>query len=708
MHLGAGERDDDPCAPREGVPTGDCPPGAPGVVLYDESLPPLWMNAQAFPRAHAELGDGPGRDLGELFCDIAQENADEATLRIRATAPGTWTVRYWPVDRPDLVQTLAPSVSSEAQFEDWSAEADDPEHGFYIAEHCLRLTGLEPDTVYTAVVSGADVFGRAPADYTLTFNSDGAPRHPGLELQTVGQNLLLASTARTPDETVVTRAYQVPAGESPTCSTAEGSIPSQIELTEVDDVAVGTAEQQRLNIPAENTRKSVVSYRVPEGATWLICARWFPAGDAPTWESEQATYEASAIVQTGDRFLPSLAFTGFAPRDDRTVELDVRVNTAEGTECGRFTFDSAELDLPRTLCDPGSVATGGAEAEGEPGAERLADRGFTGDLVLRVDATLSSGETSETTYLLPAGAGSCVGTCSPVGSSEFAVATIGGTMHVTETWEPGLQNGGVPGWRISSQVEHEIDYVAPDAPQIDRDSSWTFTEPGFGPNVLASMQVLADRPVDWEFTTYSPSGDAADSCGPSPVPVEDSGRADDGRITIALPAVCVGADYLGILTLRDDDGGTAIYSAPGSGTVSAAWWPAGVIEVPDLEVTLRYRVDVFDSSRAYVQHLGLVLDGYDRPLADDYASPPGSRCNTDGVIKSEGSFETSLRATFSIGLAVLIVPQRSTSDGSCAGDLADERAVPMLTTVQLAQLASPDGLLLESGDTRLHLWARAR
>jgi hypothetical protein len=439
-----------------------------------------------------------------------------------------------------------------------------------------------------------------------------------------------------------------------------------------------------------------------------VCARWFPAGDAPTWESDQATYEASAIVQTGDRFLPSLEFTGFTPRDDRTVDLRVRIDTVQGTACGRYTFDSADLGLPRTLCFSDSLATGGAESSGTPGSERLADRGFNGELVVRVDATLSSGETSETTYLLPAGFGDCVGVCVGPPPSVFNVATIGGTMHLTETWAEGLSNGGAPGWRIFGQAQHPIDYVAPDGPQIDRGSAWTFTEPGFRADVSASMTVRVDRPVDWEFTTYNPTGNPAMSCGPSPLPVRDSGRADDGAIRIRLPAVCVGADYVGILTLRDDDGDTTVYSAPGTGVVTAAWWPAGIVSVPLADVTLRYRVDVFDESQAYVQHLGLMLEGSDRPLTDDYAFPAGSRCNPDGIIKSEGRIETSIGATFEVGLAVLIVRQQSSSPGVCGGDTVDERAVPMVTTVQLSQLASPDGVLIESGDTRLHIWAQLR
>ncbi len=706
MDLGLGERDDDPCAPPDGDPADDCPPGSAGIVLYDGALPPLWMNAQAFPRTHDDLGDLPDRDLGELFCDIAQENADEATLRIRATAPGTWTVRYWPVDRPDEIEELAPVTSSDAQIADWQTEASDVDHGLYIAEHCLRLPGLELDTAYTAVISGSDVFGRTPAASTVHFNSDGAPRHPDLELQPVGQNLLLASVAHAPDENISIRAYLVPAADAPTCSTAEGAIPQLGPLTTVDHVAVGSAEQLRLNITSDNTEKAVHSYRVPEGATLLMCARWYPGGDAPTWESENATYEASAIVQSADRFLPSLEFSGFTPRDERTVDLRVTVSTPEGTVCSRFVLNSADLGLPRILCHPDSVATGGVESTGTPGSERLADRGFSGDLVVRVDATLSSGETSETTYVLPAGSGSCVGVCSAPGPSEFGVATIGGTMHLTETWVAGLQNGGVSEWRVWGETANPIDYVAPDAPQIDRDTDWTFTEPSFSPVLQAITEIRADRPVDWEFTTYSSTGDPAMTCGPTPAPIADSGRAEDGVIGIVVP-VCLGGSYLSILRLVDDEGHVALYSAPGAGP-SAAWWPAGYLLAPRLDVTIRYRVDAFDHSQVYVQHLGLLVDGSELRLTDDYASPAGSRCNTDGIIKSEGTFDDNLGAEFTLGLAVLIVDQRPASDGSCGGEFVDERAVPSLTTFQIEQLRNPDGVLIETSTTRLHIWAERR
>ncbi len=469
---------------------------------------------------------------------------------------------------------------------------------------------------------------------------------------------------------------------------------------------MSSSEQLRLNITSENTEKLVHSYRVPEGATLLMCARWFPGGDAPTWESDNATFEASAIVQTADRYLPSLEFSDFTPRDDRTVDLEVTVSTPEGTRCSRFEWNSGESDVPVTMCHPDSVATGGVESTGTAGSERLSDRGFNGDLVVRVDATLSSGETSETTYVLPAGSGSCVGVCSPPAPSEFAVATIGGTMHVSQSWVAGLQNGGIAEWRIWGETANPIDDVVPDAPQIDRASDWTFTEPTFSPNLSASTVIRADRPVDWEFTTYNTAGGSATTCGPTPRPVEDSGRAEDGEIRITVES-CLGGSYLGILRLVDDDGNVSLYSAPGAGP-SAAWWPAGYLLAPRLDVTIRYRVDVFDHSQTYLQHFGLLLDGSERRLSNDYAVPAGSRCSEDGVIKSEGRFNSSLGPTLTTGLDVLVVDQRPASDGSCGGEFADERPAPALTTLQIEQLRSPDGVLIETSTTRLHIWAERR
>jgi hypothetical protein len=707
IHLGAGDRDDDPCAPRDGDPADGCPSGLGGVVLFDEHLPPLWMNAQAFPQTHAALHDlrtAPALDPA-LVCDIAQEDADEATLRIRATAPGTWTVRYWPTDDPAHESTAGPVSSSDAQIAAWGIESDDLDHGFYIAEQCLRLPGLEINTPYTAVVSGVDTHGRVPPDFTFQFNSDGAPHHPELELQPVGQNLLLASAPHAADETVTTHAYLVPSGTAPTCSTAETDATTLNQLTAVDHVPLGDSDRLVLNVPAENTEKSVVSYRVPEGATLLVCARWFPGGDAPTWESDQANYESSAIARTGDRNLPQLEFTSFTPRDDRTVDLQIRVATVEGTACSRIPWGSGDT-LPLTLCDASSNAGGGAETSETSDSVRLSDRGFSGDLVVRVDATFSSGETSETTYVLPAGSGSCVGVCPLPAATHWAIATIGGTMNLTESWVTGLQNGGAAGWTITNVASGAVEGLTSLAPQIDRNADWEYSAPGFNANVGARIDIRVDRPVDWQFLTYTGTPAAAMSCGAHPVPVQTSGRTDDGVIRIALPQVCLGGHYNGVLHLTDDAGHESVWGPPGM--TSTGFWPASIMSVPTLDATIRYRVDAQSTSQSYVQHLGLGWFGGERTLTNDHADPAGSRCTEDGLVISQGHFEDSLPASFTAGLALLMVPQQSTSDGHCSGRTLDVLTTPEFTTLTIEQLGNADGVVLEGSNWTVHIWADPR
>ena len=141
-------------------------------------------------------------------------------------------------------------------------------------------------------------------------------------------------------------------------------------------------------------------------------------------------------------------------------------------------------------------------------------------------------------------------------------------MHLTESWVTGLQNGGATGWTISSVTSNPIDYVAPDAPQIDREAFWAFGGPGSTPTSPPVSTCRVDRPVDWAVHHLLGNRRAGDVVRlPLRSPVEDSGRADDGVIRIALPQVCLGGGYLGILRLTDDAGNVSVYAAPGLGRV---------------------------------------------------------------------------------------------------------------------------------------------
>ena len=700
MHLGLGERDDDPCAPRDGTPPADgCPPGAPGTVLFTDPLPPLWMNAAVWARPHAELGDLPDRDLGDLMCDPAPALEGDAGMRIRATAPGTWTVRYWPTEHPERVATTEPLVSSDQQADDWSVEAHRETDGFYIAEHCLLLSDLEPATAYTAVVSGEDFFGRSPADHTVLFNSDGLPQHPALSIQTVGQNLLLASAPHAADEVVDVKSVLVDPGTPVSCTQPDDARYFGA-LSSVDHVAVGEPERQGLNITSDNTEKIVVSYRVPEGATVLLCARWFPAGDVPVWESAQATYESSLIIQSADRMLPQVELTGFTPRDDRSVDLDVRVDTAEGLLCGAADWSTGAA-LPSVLCDAAAVSTGGAGRDGG----RLFDRGFSGDLVLRMDGVLSSGETSETTYLLPMLEPPCAGVCVAPPTRTYSVATIGGTAQVRVSWVTGLQNGRSE-WTVTSTVSRPLDYVMPDRPQIDTTAGWEFGPLGFVPVVTAQLRLPVDRQVDWTLTsTAAYTGEPGMTCHDTPRPVAASGTSVDDVVRIRLEGLCLGSNHSLTLRLVDAAGNVAIWDA---GTRDTWWGPAALLQVPSLDVTVRYRVDVYEAGYLYLQRFALNINAYDYPLRNDYADSSGARCTRpDGRVKSEGEFSWTITAETSIGMNIRLVDREGSG---CAGRIDDSPFVPAITTATVQQLGSIDGVTFSTSDpsATLHVWMERR
>ena len=133
-----------------------------------------------------------------------------ATLRIHATAPGTWTVRYWPTDHPETGAETAPVTSSDQQIADWAGRGRGrgARAGTSPSTACAaRASNPTPPTPRWSPGSTCSVASRRP---TRCSSTRTAPRSiPISQLQPVGQNLLLASTSHAPDETVDLRAYLV-------------------------------------------------------------------------------------------------------------------------------------------------------------------------------------------------------------------------------------------------------------------------------------------------------------------------------------------------------------------------------------------------------------------------------------------------------------------------------------------------------------------
>jgi len=716
------DRDDDPCAPASGTPGDDCPAGIPGAIFIDGGVPPLWLNPIPFPRTHAQLHDLPARTVPtSMVCDLPFDTTHatgtvEVPLRIRSSVPGTWTVRYWPTGDESAALEITTPEPTEEQINDWQAEIDRPDHNWVAPEQCIALPDVLVGAPYTAVVTGDDFLGRPAPAATAVFNSGGEPGHPTLQLRTVGQNLLIASAAHTPGEDVLFQAYMLPYDSgisTATCTPAFDGQEAFSPATIAVDSPVDATARLELNVTDDNTLSDYVSYRVPEGASLLVCARWFPAGTGvPSWESAQADYESSAFIQTADRMLPKLVLTNFQGRyrhgEGIGVSLDIRVNTAEGIECARTHYD-VDQDIPFTVCDPSALSTGGATSEGG----RLADRGFTGDLVLRIDAqTIATPvETSETTVTLPAGAGSCVGICPAVPPQTFQVATIDGTATFVETWEQGRFNGTDLAWGIWPTVSNPIDYVRPDVPQIDTSAEWHYTGASIGSGVAtASISLPVDRHVRWTLTTGDGTGPL--NCAATPALPGASGESVGDVIRITLTSLCLGQDYSASLRLVDDAGHVAIWDVASS---TNRWIPNGLIFAPGLNVTMRYRADVFGTSDSYLQNFGLWINGTVYPLSNDYAVPAGSRCLSDsGIIKSEGRLDTSTGSEIELGLVVRIVPRRDVAPGSdlgCGGYTVDERVTPaVVATMPVSDFSGADGVLLTlpGGQGTLHVWLSPR
>ena len=721
--LNLGGRDDDPCAPRDGAPADGCPAGVPGAIFLNGEIPPLWLNPVAFPHTHAELHDLPARAVpASMTCDIAVDPAGftstaEVPLRIRSSAPGTWTVRYWATGHEGDALEVTTPAATEQQINDWQSEIDRPGDDWVASEQCITLPEVLPGVPYTAVVTGDDFLGRPAPAATVLFNSSGEPGHPTLQLRTVGQNLLIASAAHTPSEDVLFQAYMLPYDSGIHDATCTPSFAGQEvfpQTTRAVDSPVDAASRLELNITDDNTLSDYVSYRVPEGASLLLCARWYPAGSGvPTWESAQANYESSSFIQTADRLLPKLVMTDFQARsrhgEGLGVLLDMRVNTVEGIECASTQFDR-DVSLPLTVCDPTALATGGATVDGD----RLADRGFTGDLVLRIDGQTIAppAETSETTVTLPAGAGSCVGRCADVAPQTFQVATIAGTATFVETWEQGRFNGSDRDWSIWPTVSNPIDYVQPDVPQIDTNAEWRYSGAVISSGVTtASLTLPVDRHVQWTLTT----GDGAIgalNCAATPARPGASGESVGDVIHITLTSLCIGQDYSATLRLVDDAGQVAIWSV---GSPTTRWIPNGVIFTPFLNVTVRYRADVVSNPDQYLQNYGIWIDGSVYPLTNSLASPAGSRCiRSDGLIASEGHLDTALTSQIEVGLVLRLVPRRDVAPGAdlgCGGYVVDEGVTPaVVATVPVTDFVGPGGveLALPGGQGTLHVWLDAR
>jgi hypothetical protein len=717
INFGDDERSDgdDPCAPREGEPAVGCPGGLRSTILSDTALRDFAAGAQAFPPTWEQFVENGNPYGGSLWCDGLEAGEGEVPFGILATAPGTFTLRYWPTENPAAERETVVTTTAE-QLALWEEQVALPD-GWPIAQHCFAIDGIEPDTAYTAVVTGIDTFLRISPAHTERFHSGGAPVHPGLQISTVGDNLIFASGLYPRDETLDIRAYLVEPDVAPTCTAPAGAI-QLLPLTSVD-VDADRDEVNALNALPDFQRKAVRTFVIPEGATAIVCGRWFPAGDAPVWESSQPNFESSAVVQAADRVLPSVSLFDVSRFDDAVESIEVRVASAEGIGCWRaswtWTRDRDE-SLPVELCDASAFAGGGTASDGE----RLWTRGFRGDLAITVIAQLTSGEMSKTSYLLPAVDGGCRGVCEPPERQWYRVAledvtqgtglcgsffgsdctppsreVSAGTATFFVDWEQGLSNGRTD-WNITPTVDLPVDYVAPDVPQVDNDADWTFTEPTLAhPWSAASLTVEVDRPVD--YTLRFLGGPVAGTrCDGTDLPLEVSGSSATASgthsIRLHMTGLCLGAQYLAELELVDADGNRTTW---GLHDAESWWGGTALVIAPALRAELFYEIRAQHFGRSYLRVFELDFNGSSVGAEETRSG----RCLEDGLVSSGGSLERDLYNTNSVTLSILIGESARWGDADawgvdCLSASSDETVRTATADVDLRQLFSPEGVVV--------------
>lgn len=715
INFGAEDRPggDDPCAPREGEPAVGCPDGLRSTILSDTALRDFSAGGQAFPPTYAEYLERGNPYGGSLWCDGLTAAEGEVPFGILATAPGTFTLRYWPTENPaaELETTVTTTAGQLAAWEEQVALPD----GWPIVQQCFVIDGIEPDTAYTGVVTGVDAFLRISPAHTVRFHSEGAPVHPGLQINPVGDNLLFVSGLYPTDETLDIRAYLVPPDASPACTAPAGAT-QLTPLTSVD-VEAERDEVNAVNALPDFQRKAVRTFVIPEGATAIVCGRWFPAGGAPSWESSQPNFESSAVVQAADRLLPSVSLFDVARFDDAVESMEVRVASAEGVECWnwRWTRDR-DGDLPVEICDASLFAGGGTASDGE----RLWTRGFRGDLVVTVTTRLDTGETSETSHLLPAADGGCRGVCEAPERQWFRIAladvtqgtglcgssfgadctppsreVAAGTATFFVDWEQRLSNGRTD-WNITPTVDLPVGYVAPDVPQVDNDEYWTFTEPSLSiPWSAASLQVEVDRPVSYTLR-FMAGAEVATRCDGSGLPAEVSGSSvtasGNHTIRLQMPGLCLGAQYLAELELVDAEGRRATWGLDRAGS----WWGGtAFVMAPALRAEVFYEIRAQSFGRSYLRVFELEINGGSAGAEETRSG----RCLGDGLVSSSGSYERDLYNANSVTLSILIVESTRWGDAEawgaeCLGVASDETARTATADVDLHQLFTPEGVVV--------------
>ena len=684
----------DDCSPSSGEPPAGCPSGIHGAVFASHMIPPFWMNVLAFPHASGVASSTP-----RCAADTAPGHV---TIGIASDMPADFTVTYWPTgDTAD--REVVPFSTDATQVAAFNAYYGGTGTGSSPVMYTCHVLTVTAGTGYTAQVGATDSVGRLATPVTLVFNGTGAPVHPELEEHTVGSNLLFASALHAPDETVQIKGVQRTTGAAD-CNGSD-------VLTAYDaptETPVGADYLNDHQILLADTARTSYAFFVPEGIDFLLCARWFPAGHATSWERSTPSYESRQSMSSPDKLLPTVTLSALTVADG-TDSVDVTTSSGGGIACGadfswrRSAGHDGGISLPVTMCS--TTTYGGARHDGS----RYWDLGDDDTVYVRF--TVNTADQHDLVH--PDGyfrlATTCVGECRVPAPQTYVTSLLDGSsratdgsVSVTVSYTEGNNNGAAD-W-VSGSVQGVVPaHTIPSAPTFDTDAVAT-PGPILG-NLESSVtiHIASDRPVDYSVRTYEEDGYT--------VPGQPATclRSGTGTVTghldtagdVYLGGLCLGIAYGLEITLTDHDGHRSIWGA--LGTDPNGWWPGNSVFVtPSVTGTIRYDFRAYGPSPSQITQLGVGFGGGILSGSD----PLNNTCHPAGLFNAQGS-ATGIHLGQHVTLYVRFLVQQSDSGNAGCHPLTGFPAqyANVSIPLQLDQIdGTYDGLLVNSA-TGTPLWS---
>ena len=684
----------DDCSPSSGEPPAGCPDGIHGAIFASHMIPPFWMNVLAFPRASGVASSTPR-------C-AADATPGHVTIGVASDMPADFTVTYWPTgDTAD--REVVPFSTDATQVAAFNAYYGGTGTGSSPVMYTCHVLTVTPGTGYTAQLGATDSIGRPASPVTLVFNGGGAPLHPELEAHTVGDNLLFASALHAPDETVEIKAVQR------TTASADCNGSNAFSLyAQADDARVTTDYLNDHQLLPADTDRATYAFMVPEGTDFILCARWFAAGSAHSWQRTTPLYESRQSMSSPDVLEPTVSLTAVDPAAG-TGTVAISMNTSGGAICGpnytwsRTAGSTGGLTLPVDLCSVGTF--GGARSNSD--LSRFWDLGTDDTMHYQFDISSTnglSGGTADGYFQLHV---PCVGECRVPADEPYHLSLLDGDTHATDGhvdlvvhYAQGNHNGAAA-WVVGSVQGLAPSYTPPVAPAFDTDAMAT---PGPVVSLLASsvtIRVASDRPVDYSVRAYEEDG--LPTCLRSGTGIATGHLDAPGNVY--LGGLCLGASYGLEITLTDHNGHRSIWGA--LGTDPNGWWPGNsIFTTPTVTGTIRYNFHAFGDPQAKISQLLVGLSG--GPVIDS-TDPLNNTCHPAGIFNAQGSAaHNGVHLGQHVSLYVRFVLQQA--DPSCHV-LSGSTYVSTNVTIplQLDQLdGSYDGVVVNSTTGsplwNIHMW----